>query len=312
MSNGVVACRGLTKKYGDIVAVDGLDLSVEAGSVYGFLGRNGAGKTTTLRMLLGLARPSGGSALVLGEDLWASPVTRGRVGYLPETPAFYSWMTGREFLLFSGRLTGVDAADLGSRVDSLLKEVGLKNVPQKVGGYSKGMKQRLGMAQALVGEPEVLFLDEPTSALDPIGRRDFLELILQVSERTTVVFSTHILADVERVCDRIGIIDKGSLVIQASVAELRQNVGGHVFRIQLATDDPGLVAGLATQIETLDFVQEAKTIDSVIEARVDSSEKARVMLPSAIAESGLPLCRFEEKSTDLEEVFIRLVGDDDK
>ncbi len=312
MSNLVVECRGLTKKYRDIAAVDGLDLSVEAGSVFGFLGRNGAGKTTTLRMLLGLALPTSGSATVLGHDLWSSPDTRARVGFLPETPAFYSWMTGREFLLFSGRLTGVEKADLGSRVDSLLKEVGLKNVPQKVGGYSKGMKQRLGMAQALVGEPEVLFLDEPTSALDPIGRRDFLELISQVSERTTVVFSTHILADVERVCDRVGIIDKGRLVTQASVAELRQDVGGQVFKIQLATEDPDLIAGLATQIETLDFVQEAKMIDSVIEARVDSSEKAQIMLPSVIAQSGLPLSRFEEKSTDLEEVFIRLVGDDAK
>jgi len=302
----VVQCKGLTKKYRDIAAVDGLDLSVEAGSVFGFLGRNGAGKTTTLRMLLGLARPTSGTAMVLGETLGASPATRARVGYLPDTPAFYPWMSGKEFLLFSGRLAGVPEADLGSQADELLELVDLKDVRQRTGGYSRGMKQRLGMAQALVGQPEIVFMDEPTSALDPIGRRDVLELIARISDRTTVVFSTHILADVERVCDQVGIIEKGKLVTQSAVDDLK-GVGGEVFVVRLVIDNTSDIERLITDLKALDLVRELSHTGDTLELRVNSAKDARIELPRMIAASGIPLTLFEERSSTLEDVFIRLV-----
>ncbi len=208
-----VETRGLTKRYGDVLALDRLDLVVPEGSVFGFLGPNGAGKTTTLRLLTGLGHPTGGSASVAG-----IPVERGglalagRIGYLDQDPRFYAWMTGRELLELAGRAYGMAGAQLRSRVDETLATVGLTDAARRrIGGYSGGMRQRLGIGQAMLPRPRVLFLDEPVSALDPEGRRDTLELIGRLRGESTVFMSTHILTDVERICDRVAILDRGRL-----------------------------------------------------------------------------------------------------
>ena len=214
-----VELRGLTKLYGRHAALDGVDLTVPAGAIFGFLGPNGAGKTTTLRILGGLARPSAGSAAVLGHDVQrATNEVRSLIGFLPDVPGFYPWMTAPEFLRFAGRLFGIEPQTLETRVAALLDLAGLRGVEARVGTFSRGMKQRLGVAQALVNAPRLLLLDEPTSALDPIGRKEVLDMIAALAGRTTVFFSTHILAAVARVCATLARLDRVRRVEQASIA----------------------------------------------------------------------------------------------
>jgi ABC-2 type transport system ATP-binding protein len=217
-----IEARGLTKRYGEVLALDALDLAVPAGSVFGFLGPNGAGKTTTLRLLTGLGRPTAGSATVAGVAVGRVGLDLAtHIGYLDQDPRFYGWMTGRELLAFVGRAYGLAGAALRARVDEVLEIVGLTDAAhRRVGGYSGGMRQRLGVGQAMLPRPSVLFLDEPVSALDPEGRRDVLELIGRLRGTATVFMSTHILTDVERICDRVAILDHGRLVAEAPIDEL--------------------------------------------------------------------------------------------
>ena len=217
-----VACGGLTKRYGEVVALDGLTLEVPKGAVFGILGPNGAGKTTLLRLLTGLARPSAGRATVAGLDVTAqAEEVHRRIGFLDQSPRYYAWMRGRELVAFVGELFGLRGAALAQRVDEVLALTGLTEAAnRRIGGYSGGMRQRLGLAQALVNRPEVLFLDEPVSSLDPAGRHEILEAISALRGTATVCMSTHILADVERVCDAVAILDHGRLLVSAPVAEL--------------------------------------------------------------------------------------------
>ena len=233
-----IQCQGLTKRYGNIVALDDLNLVVEERSVFGFLGPNGAGKTTTIRLLTGLSLPSAGTARVADEEVTSnSQALRSKIGYLPDVPAFYEWMTGREFLHFVGEIHRLPARERNKRADEILDLVDLQEAAgRRIGGYSRGMKQRLGIAQAIINRPEVLFMDEPTSALDPIGRRDVLLLIERLSQETTIFMSTHILSDVERVCDTVGIIDRGKLVTQSTVEELRQRYARSAFELEFEED----------------------------------------------------------------------------
>src|SRR5450756_1465836 len=211
-----IRTTGLTKVFGEKRALDSVDLVVEEGSVFGFLGPNGAGKTTALHMLTGLARPTSGSVQILGHDIAsAGNAVRAEIGFLPDVPGFYEWMTAEEFLRFAGGLFGIGRRVLDERLGMLLDLAGLGDVKTKSGGYSRGMRQRLGVAQALINAPKLLLLDEPTSALDPMGRKDVLDMLTTLRGRTTVFFSTHILADVERVCDTVAILDLGRVVAQA-------------------------------------------------------------------------------------------------
>src|SRR3954464_2063507 len=233
-----IELHALTKSFGPTVALDHIDLVVQPGVVFGFLGRNGAGKTTALRILSGLAQPTAGTARVLGHDVTAATdVVRAQIGFLPDVPGFYPWMTAREYLEFAGQLFELDRATIDARATTLLEMAGLASVTTRVGGFSRGMKQRLGIAQALINAPSLLMLDEPTSALDPIGRREVLEMIASLRGRTTVFFSTHILADVERVCDAVAILESGRVVANASVTELRARSASN--RLTVEVEDPG-------------------------------------------------------------------------
>ena len=206
-----IQVENLVKTYGSIKALNGLSLEVQKGSVFGFLGPNGAGKTTTLRILAGLAQPDSGDAWLSGSHIEGyGTQTRKNIGYLPEEPAFYPWMTPREYLNYIGEIFGFSQTIRRKKTDELLEIVGLQeSAKRRIGGFSRGMRQRLGLAQALVHSPEILLLDEPASALDPAGRKDVLELIENLAKTCTVLISTHILADVDRICDTVGIINKG-------------------------------------------------------------------------------------------------------
>ncbi len=302
-----IELRGLTKRFGDALALDGVDLVVPPGVVFGFLGRNGAGKTTALRILSGLARPTAGTANVLGHDVErATDAVRARIGFLPDVPGFYPWMTAREYLEFAGRLFGLDQATLDARAAALLEMAGLASVTTRVGGFSRGMKQRLGIAQALINAPSLLMLDEPTSALDPIGRREVLEMVASLRGRTTVFFSTHILADVERVCDAVAILERGRVVASAGVAELTARATAN--RVIVEVEDSVAAAAVAGVLEGRTWLKSIETDGRALHLAVTDLPAAQRDVPAAIAAAGVALRRFEIGETSLEDVFVELVG----
>jgi len=274
--------------------------------VFGFLGPNGAGKTTTLRILAGLAHPTAGSARILGHDVTRDADAVHRViGYLPDVPGFYKWMTAEEYLDLSGRLFGLSGAALRERVAALLDLAGLTGVSTKVGGYSRGMKQRLGVAQALINSPRVLLLDEPTSALDPIGRREVLEMIATLAGSTTVFFSTHILADVERVCDTVAILARGRVVEQATIEDLKTRHGG-AHRVLIEVDRP---QSLREALQAAVWAKEVVLEGRELQVEVTDLDAAFRDVPALVAERQLALRRFETAEVSLEEVFVDLVGE---
>lgn len=294
----------LVKRFGDAVALDGIELAVPQGSVFGFLGPNGAGKTTALRILTGLARPTAGAARILGADVsTAGNVVRSQIGYLPDVPGFYPWMTALELVEYAGRLFGIERRALRGRAESLLEMAGLSDVRARVEGFSRGMKQRLGIAQALINAPRVLLLDEPTSALDPIGRRDVLEMIASLRGRTTVFFSTHILADVERVCDTVAILDRARVVANAPIAELKRRAA--VDRLVIEVDgDPAL---LIRELENRPWFRVVERSGEQITLAVTDVKLAQREIPVAIAAAGLGLKRLEGAEKSLEDMFVELV-----
>jgi ABC-2 type transport system ATP-binding protein len=305
-----IACHGLTKRYGDVLALDHLTLEVPSGSIFGFLGPNGAGKTTTLRLLTGLAAPSEGSASVAGVDIGTGDVgLRRRIGFLDQSPQYYGWMRGRELLACVGELFGLRGAALRNRVGEVLALTGLTEAAnRRVGGYSGGMRQRLGLAQALINRPEVLFLDEPISSLDPAGRHDILEVIAGLRGQATVFMSSHILSDIERVCDAVAIINRGRLVVSSSVAELRERYAQPIFILEAEPGQEAQTQRLASALQAAPWAhgvtQEAGAL------RVVARNPARAgqdILRLALAE-GVELQRFERGTPSLEDIFLRLVG----
>lgn len=298
--------RHLTKRYGSKLALDHVDLRVEEGSIFGFLGPNGAGKTTTLRILTGLAKASHGSVRVLGHDVaTAGNDVRAEIGFLPDVPGFYEWMNAEEFLRFAGGLFGIEKHTLDERVRVLLELAGLTGVTTRIGGYSRGMKQRLGVAQALINAPRLLMLDEPTSALDPMGRKDVLDMITSLKGRTTVFFSTHILSDVERVCDTVAILDQGRVVVQAPIDELKARYGASKVVVEVEEGADALAAEIGAQ-SWASGVERPE--NGTIAVTVSDTLAAKRAIPAMVAARGLALTRMEAGEMGLEEVFVELVG----
>lgn len=305
-----IRCEGLTKHYGTIAALNDLNLSVEEGSVFGFLGPNGAGKTTTVKLLTGLSTPTGGRAWVAGEEVGSNSISlRTKIGYLPEEPVFYNWMTGQEFLKFVGELHRLSLGEIKQRSDELLELADLQEASgRKIGGYSRGMRQRLGIAQAMINRPQVLFLDEPCSALDPMGRRDVLQTIQRLGVQTTVFMSTHILSDVEKVCDFVGIIDRGRLISQSRTDELRQRYARSVFELQFEEDVASLIPGLEALPWVVKLEMTTNNGEPILRLQAKDVDTAKRELPKLIVGSGLTLLRYELTLPSLEDVFIELVG----
>ena len=224
---GMLEVRNVSKRFGSNQVIDNLNFAVEEGCIYGFIGENGAGKTTTMKMILGLYTTDEGEIWVNGERvIYGQNRTNKYIGYLPDVPEFYGYMTPREYLKLCGDITGVPKRVLGSRIDETLNLVGLKS-GKRIQGFSRGMKQRLGIAQALLNKPKLLICDEPTSALDPVGRKEILDILTEAKKETTVIFSTHILTDVERICDNIGILNKGNLVYEGTMEDVRKASHSH-------------------------------------------------------------------------------------
>jgi ABC-2 type transport system ATP-binding protein len=304
----MIRVENLHKHYGAVRALDGLDMTVEEGTIYGFLGPNGAGKTTTLRILAGLARPTSGRASVAGVDLAADGrALAGRIGYLPEEPAFYPWMTPREFLDYLGRLHGLSAADRAGQIRELLDLVHLAEAAKRrIGGFSRGMRQRLGLAAALVHKPDVLLLDEPVSALDPAGRKEMLETIEDLRGRCTVLMSSHILADVERVCNVVGIIAKGRMIVQSRREALMERYAQPVFAAEAA--EAASASRWAGRLRVQPWAAAVSVEGEAVRVTVNDLARARQEILSCAVAAGVVLRRFEETRPSLEDVFLQLTG----
>lgn len=218
----ILSTTHLSKNFGAHKVIDDLTLSVPEHTVFGFIGQNGAGKTTTMKMVLGLLKPTSGKITVCGETVtYGQTKTNRNIGYLPDVPEFYGYMKPYEYLKLCGEITGMTAREIKNKSDELLTLVGLDKVNKKINGFSRGMKQRLGIAQALLNNPKLLICDEPTSALDPIGRKEILDILHQVKGKTTVIFSTHILSDVERICDSIAVLHEGKIALSGTLSEVK-------------------------------------------------------------------------------------------
>jgi ABC-2 type transport system ATP-binding protein len=307
-----IRVEDLKKHYGPVRALDGLNLNVEPGTVFGFLGPNGAGKTTTIRILTGLARPTSGRAWVAGAavDTADGRAVAHRIGHLPEEPAFYPWMTPREFLDHVGRVFGLSASERAARTKELLDLVGLAEAgKRRIGGFSRGMRQRLGLAQAMVNRPEVLFLDEPVSALDPVGRKEVLELVGKLRGQCTVLMSTHILADVERVCDSIGIIARGKMVTEAKQEELLARYAIPAFEVESVNGYEQRINGWAEKVRAMTWVKSVSVNGQTVRVVVNDIETAQRELMGSVVQAGLVLTRYEMVKPSLEDVFLRVVGE---
>ena len=319
-ANGnVIHTQALSKAYKGVAALQGLNLTVPRNSIYGFLGPNGAGKSTAIKLLLGLARPTGGSASLFGLDsVRDSVAVRQRVGYLAQDPRYYAHMTARQTMRYAARFFYTGPADLiEARIAETLELVGLGDKANRpIKGFSGGERQRLGIAQAQVNYPDLLILDEPAAALDPMGRRDVLEVMQRLRKHTTVFFSTHILEDVQRVSDRVAILNHGRLVVEAPVEELLGGDGAVTYVVQLAANgarDPEQALRAAQErVAGQPWVTafSAAAQDGMTEWQVgvaDAGAAEANLAPLALADGKLRLKAFRRKQYNLEEVFVTLV-----
>jgi ABC-2 type transport system ATP-binding protein len=291
----------LTKQYGDKAAVSKLTFTVSEGRCVALLGPNGAGKTTTLQMLSGLLIPSSGTISFENSD---GKDIRQSIGYLPQYPAFYNWMSGKEFLEFTGRLARLSLKEAAARARDIFERVGLKEAAnRRIGGYSGGMKQRLGLAQAIIHQPKLLLLDEPVSALDPLGRREVLELMQDLKKETTILFSTHVLHDAEAICDDVLIIRDGQLVLNGDLNRIMHDNQQSFITIQIS-------AGQETWLRSLSskpYVKELEILHNSAQITVNHLEQAKAALLADIVAQGISITKFEVGQLTLEDLFMKAV-----
>lgn len=303
----VLSFQGVSKRFDGREVIRGLTISVAEHTIYGLLGQNGAGKTTTMKMALDLLKPTDGSIFVLGEPVsYGETKTNRYVGYLPDVPAFYGYMRPAEYLALCGEVSGLDRKKAKGRSAELLTLVGLKGINRSIGGFSRGMKQRLGIAQALLNEPRLLICDEPTSALDPVGRKEILDILRSVRHKTTIVFSTHILADAERICDQVAVLRNGRLALNGSLAELKQSHRQDVISVEFAKA-ADLEAFL--RIESLKELQKNAKPSGNCAVMVHSSDLAQAQhsLYDAFAQTRIYPVRVEVGEPTLENLFLEAV-----
>ena len=296
----ILTIRGLEKSFGEKKVLRGVELSVPAGSVFGFVGKNGAGKTTTMKAILGLLKPDGGEITVAGEPVcFGQTPTNRHVGYLPDVPAFYPFMTAKEYLRLCGESMGMRHAEIEERTRELLALVGLDAEKHRIKGYSRGMKQRLGIASALLARPKLLICDEPTSALDPIGRKEILDILSSVREQTTVLFSTHILSDVERICTRVALLDDGVIAMQGSVGELKSHCHAGGFTVAVVNVED------AARIEA-SFVNATRTDANTLS--LTGGDEEQFALLAFLSQNHIPIMSVSRMEPSLEALFVEVVS----
>ncbi len=306
----VIETQGLSKTYKNIQALKSLDLKVHQNSIFGFLGPNGAGKTTTIKLMLGLIRPTAGSATIFGMDSVSQSVDiRARVGYLPQEPHFYEHMTARQTLRFVARFffKGPKKA-IEERVDEMLELVDLaEKADRPIKTFSGGERQRLGIAQAQVNYPDLLILDEPAACLDPIGRRDVLEVMSKLRKYTTVFYSTHILDDVQRVSDTVVILNKGELVAQGPIEELLAGSEGVVYIVHLKGQVEAARKQVLSQPWVSGIIAGQHNGDTAWQVSVSDPQAAEAQLLKLLVNGPVVVTEFRRKQYELEDIFMQVI-----
>ncbi len=296
----ILELKNVSKSFGNKSVLNGVSFSVPENCVFGFIGQNGAGKTTTMRAVLGLLRIDSGQINVFGDKvIYGCNPKNGSIGFLPDVPEFYGYMTAREYLTLCGNITGIDRKSLKTRCDELLRLVGLNNEKHRIKGYSRGMKQRLGIAQALINRPKLLICDEPTSALDPVGRKDILDIISSAKKHTSVVFSTHILSDVEKVCSRVALLENGKIAFSGTIEDVHALKTGTSLELTLADQND------------VKKVSAAFPDASLIDGRLvipKASDKDCAELMKFLSERMIPIIRLERHEEALEDMFMEVIG----
>lgn len=302
----ILTIENLKMRFGDFTVLNGLSLRVPEHCIYGFLGQNGAGKTTTMKLILGLLRPSGGKITVCGEPVtYGETKTNRLVGYLPDVPAFYGYMSAMEYLTLCGRIAGLDKSQTQKKSRELLELVGLSKGKKRISGYSRGMKQRLGIAQALLSSPRLLICDEPTSALDPVGRNDVLSILERVKSETTVLFSTHILPDAERVCDRVAILNDGRLKCDGTLSELKSRADGHTVIIDFYTPEDKSRFSADEAVRPL--LSAAQGTECSLRFKTEDPRGTQSHIIDALSRQGIQPLRLEALEPTLESLFMEAV-----
>jgi len=306
----MIEARGLTKRYGRFTAVDGVDLDVDQSGIVGFLGPNGAGKTTTMRMLTGYLPMTDGTAKVAGFDVFEQPQqVKARVGYLPETPPLYPELTVGEYLAFVGEIRGLSRSQRLKRVGDVMDQVGLREMERRVtGALSKGYRQRVGLAQALLHDPPVLILDEPTSGLDPAQLVGIRRLVQELSRDRVVVLSTHILHEVELLCDRVVLIHRGRIAGDGTVESLAADVGAGAWLELVATGPDETATARLADLEQVDTVRALESrSDGAMRFRLEGGSDLPAAVAALAAREGWAVHGLIPRKASLEEVFLSLV-----
>jgi ABC-2 type transport system ATP-binding protein len=297
----VLELHNVKKSFGDKEIIKGLDFSVPKGSIFGFVGENGAGKTTTMRMILGLETIDSGDIEVNEKKVhYGNSLTNRVIGYLPDVPEYYDYMNPSEYLTLCGQLTNIPRRELSQRIKQLLKTVDLPINKKRIGGFSRGMKQRLGIAQALLNQPKLLICDEPTSALDPIGRSDFLDLLASLRGEMTIIFSTHILSDVERISDRVGILDDGVLKVNDTLDNLKNDYAKPRIVLKFDSEKMAQKANISLNQQALQ-----NNAQLTIDYRGSYQESAKVIL-ERLLKAGLVPISMNKQVTSLEDIFMEV------
>lgn len=299
----ILRIERLNKSFGKNRVIDDLSLTVPEGAIFGFIGQNGAGKTTTMKMVLGLLPVDGGEIYVCGEKVrFGQTKTNEAVGYLPDVPEFYPYMKPMEYLALCGKVTGMDDSRIKSRSLELLELVGLENHKKRIGSYSRGMKQRLGIAQALLNEPKLLICDEPTSALDPVGRKEILDILETVKGKTTVLFSTHILSDVERICDRVAVLHQGKIQLCGTLQELKTQHKAEIIIVEFKTAEENI----RFQGNNPQFAMEGK--ERTLTIRTGDLAQTQRMLMKSLLDGELYPEKIEVAEPTIESLFLGVVS----
>lgn len=300
-----IETTNLTKRFGDVTAVDSLDLTVEEGTVHGFVGPNGAGKTTAMQLIIGLLQPTAGEAFVAGEPA-GSLAANAHIGYSPQEVAMYDSMTGRRYLEYMGRAAGMSRGEVDERADELIEWLDLTDAAhRKTGTYSGGMKRRLSLAQAMIHDPDILILDEPTTGLDPTGRQRIMDALDALADEGLTVFvSSHVLSELEQYIDEVTILRAGEHILTDSIAAVQEAYGGEAFAVQ--TDDDQRVA---TLLEDSHLVHSVELDDQRLVVTTDEADAFRTGLQELLVEEGISLRSLSEEGT-LQEAFTDIVTDD--
>ncbi|ACJ80652.1 ATP-binding cassette domain-containing protein [Bacillus paranthracis] len=293
--------KNVTKSFKGKIAVNNFSMELQAGECVGLIGPNGAGKSTLIKVISDITNPTAGEVLLNGIKI---SKMKSEIGYLPQYPNFFHWMTARETLMFMGQLSGLNKVELSKSIPEILEKVGLKGEENaKVSTFSGGMKQRLGIAQALLHKPSLIVMDEPVSALDPIGRREVLNLIEEIKKDTTILLSTHILSDAEEICERFVIIKDGTKIEDTTITELLHRNSENKLIIEITTKDQKWIE----VVKKLPYVKDVEVVGLKIKVKVESIEINKNMLLQNALEHKVNIVKFEMSNDTLEEIFLKLV-----